>query len=126
MPTTNSTERNIHKMTRRDFDTLPHRESWNMETIYDSILLFPTKRKHDSGYACMRIVGVVGGQAVEIAAEGPDDICWHLPPKKHEYIPNFRTDCILKNGALRFHGYGKCKVGSCLSSIDVTFIPSDK
>lgn len=111
-------------MKRSDFDTLPHRASWNMETVYDTILLFPTKRKHDSGYACMMIVGVNGGNAVEIAANGPDDICWHVPAKTHVYRPNLRNDCILKNGGMQFHGHGKFKVGRLLSSIDVTFLPS--
>ena len=120
--TASAKERRIDRMTRKDFDLLPHRVTWNMETIYDTILLFPTKRKHDSGYACMMIVGVVDGHAVEIAANGCDDICWHLPAKSHEYTPNLRNDCILKNGGIHFHGCGNFKVGRSLSSIDITFI----
>ena len=112
-------------MARKDFDSLPHRATWNMETIYDTILLFPTKRKHDSGYACMMIVGVADGLAVEIAANGCDDICWHIPdPIESKYIQSIRNNCILKNGGMHFHGYGRFKVGCPLSSIYITFIPT--
>lgn len=120
---TTGPERHIEKMTKEDFKSLPHRD-WNGVSVYDTLLLFPTRRKHSSGWACMMLVGVIDRRAVEICTVGSDDICWHIPASRHRFIPNIRTDCILKNGGIHFHGHGKFKVGSELSSIDVEFLPS--
>ncbi len=117
---------NIEKATRKELMQLPEKP-WNCSRTYDSILLFPSRKKHSSGYAKMIIIGVIGGNAVEIAANMPDDLNWHSPNEFNNgrySIANLRTDCMHKNGGLHFwrreHNF---IVGSELSSIDISIIP---
>lgn len=52
---------------RKVLDGLPVRR-WDAETTYDSLLLVPSGKKHDSGYHQIAIVGCEGSKPKEIAA----------------------------------------------------------
>ena len=47
----------IHEMTIKEFFNLPRRK-WDEKIICDSIIILPTRKKHDSGYLCIDFVAV--------------------------------------------------------------------
>jgi len=53
--------KNINKMTRKEFESLP-RGKWDQEIEFDSMIILPGKAKdlHDSGYRLMDFVAVKG------------------------------------------------------------------
>jgi len=110
-------------MKRKELLALPVRE-WNKESYYDSVLIVPTGRKHDSGYMLMAIVGVIKGEPKEIAAYC-DDIGWHTPaPKVYGdgyTIADIRTDMFYPSGIIQIWGRGIFKVGTGLSTTDIEF-----
>lgn len=84
-------------------------------------------KKHDSGYGCIAIIGVIGQQPIHIAAQCCDDVEWKLPDviKTSSYsIGNVRMDCLLKSGAMRFwtNSDGVFKVSEALSSVTIEFV----
>lgn len=105
-----------NRMSHKDLMALPHRQ-WDMTTVYKSILVVNTRKKHSSGYAVMVIIGLDNsGEPLEIAATC-DDIIW----KDSLFI---RNDCSVKAGAIRFWStYGhRFKVGPSLSTTQVEVI----
>jgi hypothetical protein len=103
---------NLNKLTRKELMALPVRD-WNSESTYDSVLIFGSKKKHDSGWGLMVVVGIIDNDPVEIASQNCDDINWQIPAKTNTYSPNLRTDCCLKSGILHFWvSSAKFKVGT--------------
>lgn len=114
-------------LTRKKLLTLPNR-IWNKISEYDSLLLVPTGKKHDSGYSLLAIVGVNQRIPVEISAYC-DDISWVLPTE-HPYYTNNRsyrpsimhTDCLFPSGIIHIwaaseHYFdGRFRVHESLSS----------
>lgn len=109
---------------------LPMRE-WKMDSEYDSVLLLSTRRKHESGWAMMAIIGVRKGQPVEIACSCCDDIEWKLPPMitvgGGEFsIGQMRMDCAIRSGALHAWARGaKFRVGAALSSTEIELLAAN-
>lgn len=117
------------KITREALLALPRRY-WETPSEYDSLYIVPTRKKHDSGYMMMAIVGIRKGKG-EVAA-WCDDICWGFP-KSHPYgkmKPNrnphiLRTDCIFPSGIIHMWASGEhyfqgvFRVGASLSSTNV-------
>ncbi len=103
----------------KELRKLPFR-TWNKETTYASIIVIPSGRKHDSGYALMYIIGVDENKnPIEISASC-DDICWKIP-NAIDY--EFRNDMYWPSGIIHYWSNGyKFKVGVCTSSTDVTLI----
>lgn len=73
MSETNTVERpvmpqrkTLNQWSRDELMKLPVR-AWDADSEYDSLLTISTRRKHDSGWAMMAIIGVVDSQPVEIA-----------------------------------------------------------
>lgn len=96
---------------------LPRRK-WDEETIYHSVAVINTRRKHDSGWAWMAIIGLnEEGKPIEIAAYC-DDICWDFNGL------SFKNDMFCPSGIIHFwSNKAKFKVGASLSSTDITLIP---
>lgn len=117
----------ILKMTKRELLALPDRQ-WGQQGVYDSLLVVSTGRKHDSGWACIAIIGVNDNKPVEVATRCSDDIEWVYPSPRcydHCKIGQVRTDCSTKSGALHFWTRnGKFHVGCALSSITVELVPA--
>jgi hypothetical protein len=118
-------DKTINQWSRDDLMGLPVRK-WDAESEYDSVLLLSTRKKHESGWAKMAIIGVRGGQPVEIAGSCCDDIEWKLPPMT-EYsthsIGQMRMDCVLRAGAM--HAWSKSgifRVRWALSSMTIELI----
>lgn len=111
--------------TQRQILSLPMRD-WKETKTYDSILVTNTKRKSETGFAVMAIIGCVNRKPVEIAAYC-DDIEWKMNEVSFDKIRNdFRNDMIYPCGAIHFWSKSfKYEVGRCLSSTDVTLKPSN-
>jgi len=54
----------IDQMTRKDFEAVPYRKGWSTKEIFDSFVILPTRRKHDSGYRCMDFIAVKDNRPV--------------------------------------------------------------
>ena len=112
--------KSLNEWSKKDLMGLPDRDWQDDSRIYDSLLLLSTRKKHDSGWAIMAIIGVKDGAPIEIACQCADDIDWKLPSMPHTYIGQMRTDCCLKSGAIHFwFNKGKFRVGTALSSTDI-------
>lgn len=117
----------LNDWSRKELLGLPVRE-WNTDSEYDSVLLLSTRKKHDSGWAIMAIIGVRDGQPVEIACCCCDDIEWKFPPAQTVangtlLIGQIRMDCAFRSGALHAWKRGaKFRVGTALSSTEIELI----
>lgn len=116
--------KSLNEWTRKELLALPVR-CWSEVSTYDSVLLLSTRKKHDSGWAMIAIIGVKDGAPIEIASACSDDIEWKAHPMdvllNGAYsIGQIRMDCCFKSGALHaWSRYSKFKVGCALSSIDI-------
>lgn len=111
-------------MSRKELLALPTRK-WDAEGVeYDSLVLLSTRKKHDSGYAMIAIIGCRKGEPVEIAAQCCDDVEWVLPEpiRRGDFLfGQVRMDCSMKNGALHVWSNDAVafRVGRALSSTSV-------
>ena len=132
--------KDISEMTRRDFEELPYRESWDEEVECSSLVVLPSRRLHDSGYRCMAFVlcqeniafmRVGGGSdVVHIEGIGGFGYLWHeregaqrfmLPPS------GWSIDCLKKSGLLRlFPMSHRLMVGASLSSFEIWALPDER
>ncbi len=124
-------QKSLNQWSHAELMALPHRQ-WDMNSSYDSVLIVSTRKKHDSGWAMMAIIGIRKNQPIEIAAGHCDDIEWKLPPAitfgtNAEYtIGQMRMDCAIRSGAVHaWSDRAVFTVGCSLSSVDieVTFKP---
>jgi hypothetical protein len=126
----------VKPITRKQLLALPQRK-WDVVTVYDSVYIVPTGKKHDSGYATMAIIGVSYVEKHEVGeiAACCDDINWSFPikhpydvirPGRHSTI--LRTDMFFPSNIIRMWGSGKAyfsgrfKVGISLSSTDIELV----
>ena len=115
-------------MKRKELLSLPVKP-WKEDRIYDSILIVPTRRKHDSGYMAIAVVGCIKGVPTEIAGY-PDDIEWITPASLelgsgYKYS-DLRMDMLYPEGIAQMWGRGKFKVGMSLSSTSIEYIRDAK
>jgi len=121
--------RDLNSWSHKELMALPVRK-WDEEKEYDSLLLVSTRKKHDSGWAVIAIIGVLNYQPEEIACACCDDIEWKLPPMTtfgngKWTTGQFRTDCSFRSGALHAWQRGATfKVGAAFSSTTVEMIPN--
>lgn len=114
-------------MKRKDILALPERER-DVETIYDSILIVNSRKKHYSGCAFIYIVWLDKDQKpIEVTKWLCEDIYWVIEPhdtdKLNSGITTLRTDRQY-NGCIRFHSsLFKFKVGYSVSSTEITLVP---
>lgn len=105
----------IFEITKKELLNLPVKD-WREVKEYDSILIVNTRKKHDSGWAVMSIVGVNNQTPFEIAAPYCDDIIW-------KFISNtnlLRTNCAFKSGTIHVWGTKiKFRIGVALSSTEI-------
>lgn len=128
----------LAKVIRRDdLLKLPCR-AWDAAKTYDFLYIVPTRKKHDSGYSLIAIVGVCledsGAQWAEIAAYC-DDVCWTFPTahpydriREGQHHNIMRTDCLFPSGIFRIWGSGehyftgRFRIGAALSSTTVELV----
>lgn len=104
---------------------LPSR-AWDASSTYDSLLIVPTGKRHDSKFHLIAIVGCVDNRPVEIAA-CCDDIEVRvpelLPLLADKYVMDmFRCDMSYPAGIAHWWG-ASFEVGVSLSSTEVTIRP---
>lgn len=120
--------KDLNKWTRKELLSLPKRE-WCTKSIYDSVLLLSTRKRHDSGWAMMFVIGVNHGEPIEIASSHSDDVGWILGSGingSYKTSP-IRIDCPLVSGAIQvWSRYGRFQVGEALSSITIELIPEEE
>lgn len=125
-----ASQKELGEFSRKELLSLPSR-AWDKHSIYDSVLIMSTRKKHESGWAAMAIIGVNKGAPIEIATQCSDDIEWKAPipiivgknSGREFTIGQFRMDCLFKSSALHAWGHEiKFKVGNSLSSIDIEII----
>lgn len=97
---------------------LPVRK-WDDVKAYHSICVINSRKKHDSGWALMQIIGLdKNRKPIEIAAHC-DDINWYIPSEA-----GLRNDMFYPSGVIHFWS-NRCyfMVGSCTPSTDVKLVP---
>lgn len=127
--------KDLNHYSRKELLDLPHKQ-WDASATYNSILLLSTRRKHDSGYAVIAIVGVRKGVPVELATSCSDDIEWRFPAPEQfgthgdgtpMLMGHINTDCLYRTGAMHMwsdtHDF---QIGDSLSCIRVTAVPIQK
>ena len=106
-------------ITKKSLLQLPKRAQ-NKTTIYDSIVLINSRKKHDSGYAIMYIVGYINLKPVEIIRGSTDSIIWNLNGL-HLY-----TDMFYPSGLIHFFNFDcKIEVSEALSTTFVNLIKKE-
>lgn len=101
---------------RKELDSLPRRE-WDKESVYGSVMLLPSRKKHDSGWMVINIIGCRDGKPVEIATECCDDINW-IYRASQDY--RLRTDMAYPSGIAHMWGNDiQFRVKHSLSSTDI-------
>jgi len=128
---------NINKMTRKEFKALPLRHWQEDVGEFDSLIILPQRKMHDSGYRCMDFVGVRKDEAV-CRLSGCSDVI-HIEGiggygfqwlKRYGTVPKqvhpteWNIDCLPKSGLLRLFSRGHIRVGDALSSFEIYSIPS--
>lgn len=129
----------LNDMTRKDFEALPERTWSEVLTGVDSIVLIPSRRKHDSGFACFGYVAVKGEQAWRcgggdvlhidgIGGYGKDWITRESGVPSMISVKGWNIDCLVKSGFLRlWSDKGKLSCEPDLSSMEVySILPPKK
>ena len=117
--------KDLNQWTRKELLSLPKREG-RTKSVYDSILLLSTRKRHASGWAMMFVIGVNNGEPVEIASSHSDDVEWVLGSDTNgSYKTNrIRVDCPLASGAIQVWSlYRRFQVREALSSLAIELIP---
>lgn len=95
--------------TRKDLLSLPYRPH-GCTSIYDSILVIPEKRLHDSGYSCITVIGVRNKQPIHILTKCSDVI--------HMKGDSWNMDCLPKSKVMQIFNFdSKIFVGPASSSL---------
>jgi len=129
---------NINTMKRKDFEKLSHRE-WNEDIgEFDSLIILPLKKRHDSGYRCLDFVAVKNDEpicllsgcsdVVHIEGVGGFGYDWRYkyPTCPHLVPPTqWSIDCLPVSGLLRLFCRGKIRVGTASSSFEIYQIKED-
>lgn len=98
----------LNQYTITEFRNLPKRQFVEDIGNFDSLIILPTRRKHDSGYRCMEFVAVKGEQPICRMGGGSDVIhllgldgfnCRGKEYDKKLFIR--RTENVTFNAALR-------------------------
>ena len=83
---------------------------------FDSLLVIPTRKKHDSGYNCILVIGVNKGEAVCKITDWSDDLKFNVLDEDSMFRW-VRMDC-LPSGVLRIHSKKIISDDFCVSTVD--------
>lgn len=117
-------------MSRKDFEKVKSRNRFDSQEIFfDYLVLLPTRRKHESGWRMIEVIGCTFEKAVCKVAEYSDVIHiegiggygeWNgrIPSKVKPR--SWQMDCFLKSGLFRLWVSGcQIKAGLGLSSFEI-------
>ena len=120
--------KSVTECTRKDFEALPLRE-WNDDIgEFDSLVILPTRRLHDSGYRCMDFIAVIKQEPI-YRLSGCSDVI-HIngiggygkwANRVPDLIPPiaWSIDCLRVSGLLQIFCGKKMIAGPALSSFDL-------
>ena len=113
-------EKTIREYTKKE---LLEMENFGADEIFDSLVIVPTNRKHDSGWKCMKFI-LVRGEDVVGAASGWSDVV-HLNGiggygkdfdiYKMQRPIGWCIDCLPKSGCLRLFCHRDCSLDGLIS-----------
>lgn len=116
-------------MKKKDFETIPHREKFDADVgEFDSLVIIPLRRKHDSGWMCMDFVACRNGEPI-CKLSGRSDVIhidgiggygqWRGYFTTTVQAKSWNIDC-LPCGYLRLWCSGhNLKAGAALSSFEI-------
>ena len=112
----------VDDMTKKDFQALRLRKHGEKIGDFDSLIIIPTRKMHDSGYRCMEFVAVKDGKPLCRMSGGSDVI--HLggiaQPLLNPMKVGWHIDCLAKSGYLRIFSHQfSFTVGADLSSFEL-------
>lgn len=120
----------VEKMTKKDFNSIPFRKWDEYIGKFASLVIIPTRKKHDSGYMCMEFVAVDDNHEPICKMSGCSDVI-HIDGiggygnvresgeiQKMIVPKSWRIDC-LPCGYLRLFFDGEMACGYDLSDFEV-------
>lgn len=133
-------EKHFTEWTRKEFETLPRADWKNDIGEVDSLIILPTRHKHDSGYICMEFVTIQNSKPTYIVSGYSDVI--HLAGigghniGSHNYDETllkeriytrvcprvcWSIDCLPTSRLLRLFCNKQMYIGASLSSFEIYF-----
>ena len=93
----------INDWTRKEFEALRERRRHEDIGEFDSLIILPTRRLHESGFRCMDYVAVIGEEPICRLSGCSDLICL-------DKMTGGKIDCLKGSGLLSIFTQGKLKV----------------
>lgn len=131
-------EKHYTQWTRKEFEQLPYPEDFHNDIgEVDSLIILPTRRKHDSGFRCMEFVTIQNGKPtyrisgcsdiIHIGGIGgynslqADDEYSERIRNRRTKVTGWRIDCLPTSGLLRIFCGHKLIAGSSTSDFQLYF-----
>lgn len=122
----------VMKMKRKDFDDVP--KAWHYEGTFDSFIVIPTKKMHDSGFQIMEFVLCNGAEPIVKMVGCVDSV--HLdgiggygqfgtPGRRRAFKGCWNFDC-LPCGYIRMWSHYKMTCGAATSDFSIFREESDQ
>lgn len=133
-------KKDVTEMTRKEILSVPQRK-WDEDIGYfNTLIIVPTRRMHDSGYRCMDFVACKDGQPIR-RLSGCSDVV-HLGGiggYNRNYLKDgftgipqtivpigWNIGCLKKSGLLQIFTHGHLYAGTALSSFELYHEPNVK
>ena len=113
-------------LTKSNIKNVPVREGY--PSLYKHLLLVPSRRKHESGWTQIQVVGVKEDDSLELCSTYSDDLMWYVPQDfRRGGYESIRTDCYYPSGILKmWSNYFMFEVGSTMSSLEIKLVERKK
>lgn len=130
-------KKHIEDMTRKEFEQVPYRENWNKPVFCSTLVILPTKIKHDSGWRCMDFVAIDKEGYPICRCSGCSDVLnlngiggdrmleLHKRFDPEVAVGEWSIDCLMKSGLLRIINRTRIKVCSALSNCEIYSIKEE-
>ena len=128
----------INQMKRSDFLKLRHAEEGENIGMFDSLVILPLARCHDSGYRCMDFVAVRGQEPICLLSgctsvvfiNGIGGYGWNWQNRNDFFLhvapAGWRLDCLPQSGLLRLFCRGKLRVRLTVSTFEIYCMEVEK
>lgn len=125
--------KHIGNMTRKEFLAVPSRANWRETVECDSIVLIPTRQKHESGYRKIIAVACKGGYPLcrvtsvsdRLDLVGYDYLTTDRMAPLKSVVESWRIDCLPKSNLFNIWTRRTLRVGADGSSIDIEGFPQE-
>ena len=104
------------RQSRKELLKLPSRP-WNEESIFDTLLLWPSPSKHESGWGCMTLIGCNDFVPLQLITKNADDFSLE---------GDHRMDCVWENKTLHlWRNNYRFFVSRSSSSMTIRVVPKN-